>query len=128
MKKIQKYLWMLPALFVAYEFGNKLLEVLADSQEFADIISVVKPLAPISNILSYTVGVWDLIIALGLLIIPNLNFTKKYSKYIFLWVIVWPLIPASVRYFGGVADFEIVEVCEIIVVGVVAYLLYRKYN
>jgi uncharacterized membrane protein len=99
MQKVKKYLWILPALFVACEFADKLLEVLESSEEFANIIYVVIPSTSFAKFLAYVVGVWDFLIALALLIIPNLNSTKKYSKYIFLWVIFWPLVPASISYF-----------------------------
>lgn len=42
----------------------------------------------------------------------------------FIWVIVWPFIPASLRYFDGVAEFEIVGVLSISISGVAAYLLW----
>lgn len=119
---------MVPALFVAYEFAEKVTEVLADPSEFAGIISVIKPLSSISVPLAYLVGFWDLLIGILLLAIPNLDKTKKYSKYIFLWVIFWPLVPSSIRYFGGVADFEIVEVSEMIICALLAYILYCYFN
>ena len=126
MEKFKKYLWMLPALFVSYEFAEKHTEVLNDPTEFANIISVIQPLKTITIPLAYFVGFWDLIIAILLLVIPNIS--KKYSKYIFIWVILWPLIPASIRYFGGVAEFEIIEIIAIISCGVLSFLLYEKFN
>lgn len=129
MKIYIKYLWIIPALYVSYQFGNKIFEVLLNgTEEFASIISVVPFLNPFSNILAYLIGIFDLAIALLLLIIPSTNSTKKYSKYIFLWVIVWPLIPSSLRYFGGVADFEIVEVSTMILSALVSYWLFKKFN
>ena len=128
MQIIKKYLWVLPALFVAYEFGGKILEVLDDASEFTDIVSVIIPIHSVATFLAYAVGVWDLLIAILLLVIPNLSSTKKYSKYIFLWVIFWPLVPACLRYFGGVAEFEIVEVSEMIGAAIISALLYFKLN
>ena len=123
-----KYLWILPALYVSYEFGNKLFEVLSDPLEIMDIISVIKPFANMSNLLAHLVGYFDLVIAISLILIPSLIYTKKYSEYIFMWVIIWPFIPASFRYFGGVGDFEIVQVLSISISAIVSYLLYVKYN
>lgn len=128
MKTIVKYVWILPALFVAYEFGGKLFEVLVDSSEFADIISVIVPNHNVATILAYAAGGWDFLIALALLIIPNLKVTKKYANYIFTWVIFWPLVPSSIRYFGGVADFEIAEVSAMIAAAILSFLLYKKLN
>lgn len=123
-----KYIWMLPILYVSYEFGGKLFEVLSDSTEIVNIISVIKPLASISNSLAYFIGYFDLIIAMSLILIPFLTYTKKYSKYIFIWAMFWPFIPASIRYFGGVGDFEIIQVLSISIFSLISYLFYTKYN
>ncbi len=128
MNKIIKYLWMLPALFVSYEFGKKLFEVLQDSGEFTDIISVIIPNHAFVNFLAYATGFWDLLIAVALLVIPNFSATKKYSSYIFIWVILWPLVPASIRYFGGVADFETIEVSTMILSAIVSFWLYKNFS
>ena len=125
---MKKYIWIIPSLYVAFEFGGKFFEVLNDKTEIAGIISVIKPLASISESLSYMVGGFDLLIAISLLTFSCFTITKKYHKYIFIWTIFWPFIPASFRYFGGVGDFEIVQVLSISIFALIAYLLYRKYN
>lgn len=126
--KITKHLWIIPALYVSYEFGNKLFEVLADPQEFIDIVSVITPLTSIANFLAHFIGYFDFLIAALLLIIPSLKTTKKYAKYIFLWTTFWVFIPASIRYFGGVADFEIVQVLSISFASAFSYLLFNRFN
>lgn len=126
--KITKYLWLIPALYVSYEFGGKLFEVLADSQEFIDIISVIKPLSPIANYLAHFIGYFDFLIAMLLLLIPTFTLTKKYAKYMFTWTTFWVFVPASLRYFGGVSDFEIVQVLSISLASLISYILYKKYN
>ena len=125
---VYKYIWILPSLYVAYEFGVKLFEVLADKQEFVDIISVIHPLAPFATTLAYSVGIFDFIVALTLISIAMFPLTKKYSTYIFTWVILWPFIPASVRYFGGVSDFELQQVLLISFSALLSYILYYKFN
>ena len=125
---LSKYLWVLPALFVAYSFGEKLFEVFADKTEFADIISTIPFLATQAGNLAYFVGFFDLFVALALLSILFLQVSKKYSNYIFFWTMFWPLFPASLRYFGGVAEFEIVNVSCVVGSAIVAYILYKKYN
>lgn len=125
---IKKYIWLAPALYVSYEFANKIIEVLSDNTEIAGIVSVLKPLSGIANMLSYAVGILDLAIALALLTFSLSLTTKPYHKYIFIWTIFWPFVPASIRYFGGVGDFEIVQVLSISISAVVAYVLYSKYN
>ena len=119
---------MLPALYVAYEFGVKLFEVLADRQEFVDIISVIHPLAPIAITLAYAMGFFDLLVALTLLSIAVLSLTRKYSNHIFAWVIFWPFVPASLRYFGGVSNFELQQVLLIFATGLLSYVLYSQFN
>jgi hypothetical protein len=125
---LTKYLWLIPALYVSYEFAGKLFEVLRDSQEFIDIISVIKPLTPISNFLAHFIGYFDFGVAITLIIIPLFKITQKYTKYIFLWATLWVFIPASVRYFGGVADFELIQVLSISFSSIISYLLYKKHN
>ena len=135
MNKYLKYTWYIPALYVSYMFGNKIIEGMAHSNEFIDIISVIKPLAPFAYTLTPLVGILDLSIGIGLvkyqtiakLIKVPTPTIYKFQKVIFLWTIVWPFIPASLRYFGGVADFEIVEVLSISISALVAYLLWSKY-
>lgn len=125
---IKKYLWFLPALYVSYEFGGKLFEVLADKQEFVDTISVIKPLAPISTFLAYGIGIFDLVIAISLLTFSFFPATKKYHRYIFEWVIVWPFVPSSLRYFGGVAPFEIKQVLLMSCSAVIAFIVWAKFS
>jgi hypothetical protein len=127
MQNILKYLWIIPALYVSYFFGGKLFEVLDDATEFVEIISVIAPLSPVATLLAYAIGVFDFVVALALLIVPNISATKKYTPYMFVWVILWPLVPASLRYFGGVAEFEIVEVAEVMFAGIVAGSLWYAY-
>lgn len=125
---MQKYLWVVPTLYVSYEFGGKLFEVLSDNQEFIDIISVIHPLAPIASYLAYGIGVFDFLIALSLLTFSLFAITKKYHPYLFMWAIVWPFVPASLRFFGGVAEFEIVQVLSMSIAAVLALVLYKKFN
>lgn len=125
---MQKYLWVVPTLYVSYHFGGKIFEVLADKQEFVDIISVIQPLAPVADQLAYFIGFFDLFVAIAILTFSLLTITKKYHQYIFLWAVVWPFVPASLRYFGGIANFEIVQVLTMSLSALVAYILYKKYN
>lgn len=125
---IKKYLWVIPSLYVAVEFGGKFFEVLNDKTEVAGIISVIKPLSSIAGYLAYLMGTFDLLVAIALLSFSCFVITKKYHKYIFMWTILWPFIPAAFRYFGGVGDFEIVQVLSISISALVAYVLYKKYN
>ncbi|MFZ2593436.1 MAG: hypothetical protein WAX38_01530 [Minisyncoccia bacterium] len=128
MQKYFRNLWIIPAVYVSYFFSEKLLEVIADPTEFVDIISVLTPLAPVAQYLAYGVGIFDVCVGIALLVIPSVPYTKQYSTYIFSWVICWPLVPASLRYFGGVAEFEIVEVAIVMSAGVVAWALYRVWR
>jgi hypothetical protein len=128
MNLIKKYIWLLPALYVSYEFGGKLFEVLNDKTEIVNIISVIKPFSSIAVQLAYFVGVFDLLIAISLITFSFFAVTKKYHKFIFIWAMLWPFLPASVRYFSGVGDFEIIQVLSIFISASVSYLLYRKFN
>ncbi len=123
---------MFPALYVSYEFGGKVFEVLADPQEFIDITSVIKPLSNIANFLAHFIGFFDFAIAMVILILPfiisKFQLNQKYIKYIFLWTGLWVFVPSSLRYFGGVADFEIVQVLSISISSALSYLLYKRYN
>ena len=121
-------MWIFPALYVAYEFGIKLFEVMVDRQEFVDIISVIYPLASIATILAYAMGIFDLLVALTLLSIAVLPLTRKYSNYIFAWVIFWPFIPSSLRYFGGVSNFELQQVILMSSAALLSYILYSQFN
>lgn len=126
--KITKYLWYVPAIYVAYMFGNKIIEGLAYNPEFAQIISVVPFLAPFSTFLTPIVGIFDFLVGLSLLLNPYITKSDKIQKFIFAWVIVWPFVPASLRYFGGVAEFEIVEVLSISISALIAYILWDKFT
>lgn len=125
---IKKYLWVIPSLYVAFEFGGKFFEVIRDNTEIAGIISVIKPLSSIAGHLSYLMGTFDLLVAISLLVFSFFTITKKYHKYLFIWTMFWPFIPASFRYFGGVGDFELIQVLSISISALVSYLLYKKYN
>lgn len=128
MQKIQKYLWYVPAFYVAYMFGNKIVEGWAHSEEFIQIISIITPLKNYAYTLTPFVGLLDLFIGLALLLNPLITKNEKLQKYIFIWVIIWPFLPASLRYFGGVDAFEIVEVLSISVSGIISYLLWKKFT
>ena len=75
--KILRYIWLIPATYVSYQFGGKLFEVLADNTEITDIISVIHPLIPVSKYLAYFIGLFDMFITVLLLIIPLLKYTKN---------------------------------------------------
>lgn len=126
--KILKYAWYVPALYVAYMFGNKIIEGFAHSEEFIAIISVIPFMKPYAYTLAPVVGLFDFCIGLALLL--NLSITKNTSiqKFLFVWVIVWPFVPSSLRFFGGVDAFEIVEVLSISISGMVAYGLWWKFS
>jgi hypothetical protein len=128
MQKITKYLWYVPALYVAYMFGNKITEGLAHSQEFIDIISIISPLKSIAYYLTPFVGLLDLFIGLSLVLNPFITKNRKIQTFLFVWAMVWPFVPSSLRYFGGVAEFEIVEVLSISVSACLSYLLWRRYT
>lgn len=125
---MKKYFWTVPALYVAFEFGGKFFEVVSDNTEITGIIATIKPIASIAGHLSYMMGTFDLLVAISLLTFSCFAITKKYHKYVFIWTILWPFIPASFRYFGGVGDFEVAQVLSISVSALVAYILHRKYN
>lgn len=127
MKIIQKYLWLIPGAYVAFMFGDKIVEGLQHSEEFQSIISVIKPLSPYAYTLTPFVGVLDFVIAILFIIAPFI-FKSKCKTFFFFWAMIWPFIPASIRYFGGVADFEIVEVLSITVAALISYLLWKNYN
>lgn len=128
MKKITPYLWYIPALYVAYMFGEKITEGFAHSEEFIAIISVITPLKPFAYTLTPFVGILDFCIGLSLLL--NLRVTKnnKIQTFLFVWAILWPFVPSSLRYFGGVADFEIVEVLSISLSALASYILWKTFT
>lgn len=126
--KITKYLWYVPALYVAFMFGNKIVEGFAHSEEFIQIISLIAPLKPIAYYLTPLVGLLDLFIGLSLLLNPFVTKNEKIQAWLFVWVVFWPFVPASLRYFGGVAEFEIVEVLSISISAILSYLLWQKFT
>ncbi|MFA6608813.1 MAG: hypothetical protein WCT07_02805 [Candidatus Paceibacterota bacterium] len=128
MQKYKKYLWYIPALYVSYMFGNKILEGLAHSEEFIAIIGVISPLKPFAYVLSPFVGILDFSIAVLFLVKSFITNNIKIQKYIFIWVILWPFVPASLRYFGGVGEFQIAEVLSISVAGIISYVLWKKFT
>ena len=128
MQNIKKYIWYVPALYVAYMFGNKIVEGMAHSEEFMAIISIVPFLKPYAYTLTPLVGLLDFFIGLSLILNPFVTKIVNIQKYFFVWAMVWPFVPSSLRYFGGVADFEIVEVLSISISALVAYLLWDRFS
>ena len=128
MQKIKQYIWYVPALYVAYMFGIKITEGLAHSQEFIDIISVISPLKPFAYILTPFVGMLDFCIGISLILNPFVTKSNKIQRFLFVWAMIWPFVPSSLRYFGGVADFEIKEVLSISISAGVAYVLWSLYS
>jgi hypothetical protein len=126
--KITKYIWYIPALYVAYMFGEKITEGFAHSQEFIDIISVITPLKPIAYYLTPLVGLLDFSIGLSLLLNPFVTKNNKIQTFLFAWATVWPFVPSSLRYFGGVAAFEITEVLSISIAAIIAYILWATFT
>jgi hypothetical protein len=101
---------------------------LGHSEEFAQIISVVPFLKAYAYTLTPFVGILDFCIGASLLLNPLITKNNKIQNFIFIWVIVWPFIPSSLRYFGGVADFEIVEVLSISISGIASYILWKCFT
>lgn len=128
MQKIKQYIWYVPALYVAYMFGIKITEGLAHSQEFIDIISVISPLRPFAYTLTPFVGMLDFCIGISLILNPFVTKSNKIQRFLFVWAMIWPFVPSSLRYFGGVADFEIKEVLSISISAGVAYVLWSLYS
>ncbi len=128
MNKIKKYIWLIPALYVVYMFGGKIVEGFAHSDEFIAIISVIPFLKPFAYTLTPFVGLLDFCIGLSLILNPFITKNQKIQTFLFIWVIVWPFVPSSLRYFGGVADFEIVEVLSISLSALVAFLLWNTFT
>ncbi len=128
MKTIQKYLWLIPGAYVAFMFGGKIVEGLQYSEEFQAIISVIKPLAPFAHTLTPFVGILDFSIAVLFILSPFIFKSGCKRSFFFFWAMVWPFVPSSLRYFGGVADFEIVEVLSISISAVISYLLWKKFS
>lgn len=126
MQNYKKYLWLLPALYVAVMFGAKIIEGLSGSQELIDIISVIALLKPYASILTPLVGVLDFCIGAALILNP---FTLKKSglqKFLFVWTALWPFVPATLRVVGGVGEFEIAEVLSISTASIIAYVLWSS--
>ncbi len=128
MQKYKKYLWLIPALYVSYMFGNKIVEGLNFSEEFQQIISVIPFLKSWAYYLTPAIGIFDFIIAVSLILNPFTFKNNNLQKLLFTWTILWPFIPASLRYFGGIGDFEIVEVLSISVASIVSYILWKNYK
>jgi hypothetical protein len=128
MQNLKKYLWLIPALYMAYMFGDKIVEGLAFSEEFQQIISVIPFLKGVSYYLTPLVGIWDLLIGLALIFNPFTLKNNKLQNYLFIWCIIWPFIPASLRYFGGVAEFEIVEVLSISLSAIASFWLWKNFK
>jgi hypothetical protein len=126
--KITKYLWCIPAVYVAYMFGNKIVEGLAHSEEFMDIISLIPFLKGVAYQMTPLVGILDLIIGVSLLLNPFVTKNDTVQKVLFVWAIIWPFVPSSLRYFGGVAEFEIVEVLSISIAALVSFVLWLKFT
>jgi hypothetical protein len=109
-------------------FGEKITEGLAFSQEFIDIISVISPLSGIAYYMAPLIGVWDCFIGFALLFNMTITRNARWQSVIFVWCILWPFVPASLRYFSGVAEFEIYNVLSISISALVAYLLWRQWG
>jgi hypothetical protein len=124
----KKYLWLVPALFVSFEFAGKFIEGFAFSEEFQAIISVIPFLKPIAYYLTPAIGLLDLIIGLALILNPFTLQKAKLQKVLFVWTALWPFLPASLRYFGGVAEFEINAVLATSLCSVLACFLWNKFN
>lgn len=109
-------------------FGNKITEGFAHSEEFMSIISVIKPLAPYAYTLTPFVGMLDFFIGAALLLNPFVTKNNTIQKFLFVWIIVWPFVPSTLRYFGGVAEFEIVEVLSISISAIISFVLWKKFT
>ncbi len=122
------YLWYIPALYTAYMFGNKIIEGFQYSEEFQAIIGVVSPLRPYAHALTPFVGILDFFI--GFFLIFNMLITKneKIQKLLFVWAIVWPFIPSSLRYFGNGSPFEIEEVLSISLSALASFALWHSFS
>jgi hypothetical protein len=109
-------------------FGNKVVEGMAHSEEFMAIISQVTPLKHYAYNLTPLVGFLDLFIGLALLLNPWITKNNRKQRFLFIWTIFWPFIPASLRYFGGVASFEFAQVLSISLSAALSFWLWRKYT
>ena len=109
-------------------FGNKLFEGLAHSAEFVGIIGVVPFLHDFAYQLAPFVGTLDFCVALTFLLNPYVTKNPVIQKILFVWVAVWPFVPASLRYFGGVGDFEILEVLSITVATALSFFLWVRFS
>jgi hypothetical protein len=109
-------------------FGNKIVEGLAHSEEFMDIISLIPFLKGVAYQMTPLVGILDLIIGVSLLLNPFVTKNDTVQKVLFVWAIIWPFVPSSLRYFGGVAEFEIVEVLSISIAALVSFVLWLKFT
>jgi uncharacterized membrane protein len=125
--KYKQYFWYIPALYVAFMFCEKIIEGMSHDEEFIQIISVIPQLQPYAYTLTPLVGIVDCLIGLALLFNPVLTKSKQLQTALFAWVTIWPFIPATLRMYGGVGEFEIVEVLSISMAAVVAYALWREF-
>ena len=123
----KRYIWYIPALFVSVFFMSKIIGGFTHNQEFIDIISLVSPLKGFAYSLTPLIGIFDFCAGLALLVNPLITKNIKIQKFLFVWVAFWPFIPASLRYFGGVGPFEIIEIVFISISALVAYILWDKY-
>ena len=128
MQIIKKYIWYVPALYVAYMFGIKIIEGFAHSDEFIAIISVIPFLKHFAYTLTPFVGALDFFIGISLILNPFITKNQNIQKFLFIWTMVWPFVPSSLRYFGGVADFEIVEVLSISISALVSFLFWNAFT
>lgn len=125
--KIAKYVWYIPALYVVYMFGNKITEGFTHSEELVAILGVIPPLKPVAYYLTPFVGLFYFCVGLALLFNPFVTKSVEKQKLIFVWAMLLPFIPASLGYFGGVAEFEIGEVLSVFLSVFVSYLLWARF-
>ncbi len=128
MEKIEKYLWYIPALYTSYMFGNKIVEGFEHSEEFQAIISVITPLKPYAYTLTPIVGILDFFIGFSLIFNMLITKNEKIQKFLFVWVIVWPFIPSSLRYFGNGSPFELGEVLSISFASLASFVLWLSFS
>lgn len=128
MDKIKPYLWYVPALFVAFMFATKLPQGLAHSEEFIGIISQIPFLRVYAYNLAPVVGIWDFCVGLAFLLNPYITRNPAIQRMLFLWVALWPFVPACLRYFGKVGDFEVFEVLAISAASALSYVLWKNFS
>lgn len=128
MKHSIRFAWLVPALYVAFAFGSKIIEGFSMSDEFIAIISVIPFLAPHALLLTPMVGCLDFAVALVLLVNPFTFNNVRVQRYVFAWATLWPFVPSTLRYVGGVAEFEIVEVVALSLCALCAWFLWERYT